>query len=164
MIDLGQKETAIKAVVYYNWKQAVEAIWAQMWSLAWKLPRGVPVDLFLAHLTGRRFLARTRPCCKDYISHLAREHLGIPQEEFKEAILCSFFEFMFSSWLLLEQVYMVWCIKKLICFLIQPTAAALFFPGFLPLSEMHCFSSCPASKGLLCSNWPVQTHTFQMNL
>ncbi len=26
-------------------------------------------------------------------------------------------------------------IKKLICFLIQPTAAALFFPGFLPLSE-----------------------------
>ncbi len=54
-------------------------------------------------------------------------------------------------------------LKKLICFLIQPTAAALFFPRFLPLSETLCFSFCPASKGLLCSDWPVQTHTFQMN-
>ncbi len=55
-------------------------------------------------------------------------------------------------------------LKKLICFLIQPTAAALFYPGFLSLSETLCFSSCPASKDLLCSDWPVQTHTFQMNL
>ncbi len=54
-------------------------------------------------------------------------------------------------------------LKKLICFLVQPTAAALFFPGFLPLSEMLCFSYCPASEGLLCCDWPVQTHTFQMN-
>ncbi len=48
-------------------------------------------------------------------------------------------------------------LKKLICFLIQPIATALFFPGFLPLSETLCFSSCPALKGLLCSDWPVQT-------
>ncbi len=54
-------------------------------------------------------------------------------------------------------------LKKLLCFLIQPTAAALFIPGFLPLSETLCLTSCPASKGLLCSE-PVQTHTFQMNL
>ncbi len=27
-------------------------------------------------------------------------------------------------------------LKKLFSFLTQPTAAALFFPGFLPLSEM----------------------------
>ncbi len=55
-------------------------------------------------------------------------------------------------------------LKKLICFLLQPTAAALFFPGFLPLTETLCFSSCPTSKGLLNSDWSVQTHTFQMNL
>ncbi len=54
-------------------------------------------------------------------------------------------------------------LKKL-CFLIQLTAAVLCFPGFLPLSETLCLSSCPASKGLLCSDWPVQTHTFQMNV
>ncbi len=29
-------------------------------------------------------------------------------------------------------------LKKLICFLMQPTAVALFFPGFLPLFEMLC--------------------------
>ncbi len=55
-------------------------------------------------------------------------------------------------------------LRKLIWLLIQATAAALFFPGFLPLSEMLCFSSCPASDDLLCSDWPVQAHTFQMNL
>ncbi len=55
-------------------------------------------------------------------------------------------------------------LKKLICFLTQPTAAALFFPGFLHLSETLRFNSCTASKDLLCSDWPVQTHTFQMNL
>ncbi len=54
-------------------------------------------------------------------------------------------------------------LKKLICFLIQLAAAALFFPGFLPLSKMLCCSSCPSSKGLLCSDWPVQTYTFWMN-
>ncbi len=49
-------------------------------------------------------------------------------------------------------------LKILLCFLIHPTAAALFFPGFLPLSETLCFSSCLTSKGFLCSDWPVQTH------
>ncbi len=48
--------------------------------------------------------------------------------------------------------------KKLICFLMQLTAAPLFSPGFLPLSEELYFSSCSASKGLLSSDWPVQTH------
>jgi len=37
--------------------------------------------VFQVRLAGRRPRGRPRACRKDYISHLAWEHLGVPQEE-----------------------------------------------------------------------------------
>jgi len=42
-------------------------------------PGRLPLEVFRAHSTGRRPRGRTR--WRDYISHLAWEHLGISQEE-----------------------------------------------------------------------------------
>ncbi len=84
--------------------------------------------------------------------------------ELKEAILCSFLGVHILFLVTARADLYALMLKKLNCILIQLDTAVLFFPGFLPLSETLCFSSCPTSKGLLCSDWPVQTHTFQMNL
>ena len=44
-------------------------------------PGHLPPDVFLACPTGRMPLGRPRTCWKDYTSHRAREHLGVPQEK-----------------------------------------------------------------------------------
>ncbi len=81
--------------------------------------------------------------------------------DFKKAILCSILGFIFYFFVTPRAG--LHALMLCICCLIQLTAAALFFQHFC-LSEMLRFSSFSASKGLLCSDWPVQTQTFQMNL
>ncbi len=53
-------------------------LWVPMPSLEIRPPGRLPVDLS-AHSLGR-----SRTCWRDYISHLAREHDGIPQEELED--------------------------------------------------------------------------------
>jgi len=47
-----------------------------------RMPPGcLPLEVSRARLTGRRPRGRPRTRWRDYISHLAWEHLGVPQEE-----------------------------------------------------------------------------------
>ncbi len=47
-------------------------------------PGGLPGEVLRARPTGRRLRGRPRTCCRDYVSRLAWERLGIPPEEQEE--------------------------------------------------------------------------------
>ncbi len=65
---------------------------------------------------------------------------------FKEAILCSFFGFIFYFWLLLEQVYMLWCSKNSSVFSYSWRQQPCFFLDFCLCLRRSVLAPAPPLK------------------
>ena len=69
----------------------------------------LPLEVFRAHPTGRRPRGRPRTRWRDYISLLAWERLGIPQEELESvAVVLSVNVMMMCGWTVICGDYSRW--------------------------------------------------------
>ncbi len=69
-----------------------------------------------------------------------------PHFDIKEAMLCSFFEFIFYSRLLLEWVYMLWCSRKSSVFSYSQLQQPCFFQGFCLCLRSSVLAPAPPPK------------------